>query len=365
MIDTAFSSSERAAFALRALYERYGYTPYTMNKFEEYDLYVRNKDFLISDSVITFTDTNGRLLALKPDVTLSIVKNTRDTVGVQKVYYNENVYRVSESTHAFREIMQAGLECIGEVDDYCLYEVLLLAAQSLAAVSDNWVLDISHIGVLSSLLAPLGDEASARLLACIGEKNRHELAAACERYGVDAATAEALSALVSTYGAPSTVLPALRERLGDNEALCQLETLVAAFDEQTASHLRIDFSVIENTTYYNGLVFKGFIDGVPDSVLSGGRYDNLMKKLGRRSGAVGFAVYLDLLERLGADENPYDADAVLVYDTASVTAVKAAMEMLTADGKRVLATTAVPEKRRYRQLWRLDENGVTKLEDHA
>ena len=365
MTYTGLSNSERASFALRNLYAAYGYTPYKMNKFEEYDLYVRNKDFLISDSVITFTDTNGRLLALKPDVTLSIVKNTRDVGGVQKVYYNENVYRVSESTHAFREIMQAGLECIGEVDDYCLYEVLLLAANSLAAVSDSWVLDISHIGVLSSLLAPLGAQTSEQLLRCIGEKNRHELAAVCAQYGVDADTRDALVTLISTYGAPSAVLPVLRDRLGDNEALAQLERLIGAFDEQTAARLRIDFSVIENTTYYNGLVFKGFIDGVPDSVLSGGQYDNLLKKLGRRSGAVGFAVYLDSLERLETAEEPYDTDVVLLYSGASLSAVKAAVQQLATEGRRVLTTTALPEKLRYRQLWQLNENGVTLLEDRT
>ena len=69
---------EQAVFLLRSLYSKYGYKQYKMRKFEEYDLYVRNKDFLISDSVITFTDTNGKLMALKPDVTLSIIKNTAD-----------------------------------------------------------------------------------------------------------------------------------------------------------------------------------------------------------------------------------------------------------------------------------------------
>ena len=44
---------ERAIFALRSLYSKYGYFYYKMSKFEEYDLYVRNKDFLVSDSVIT------------------------------------------------------------------------------------------------------------------------------------------------------------------------------------------------------------------------------------------------------------------------------------------------------------------------
>ena len=72
---------EKVTFALRDLFSSYGYSRYKMSRFEEYDLYVRNKDFLISDSVITFTDTNGKLMALKPDVTLSIIKNGKDGQG--------------------------------------------------------------------------------------------------------------------------------------------------------------------------------------------------------------------------------------------------------------------------------------------
>ena len=113
-MNTTLKNEEKAIFALRDLYSKYGYTQYKMSKFEEYDLYVRNKDFLISDSIITFTDTNGKLLALKPDVTLSIIKNTDDSAGVKKVYYNENVYRVSKGTHLYKEIMQVGIECIGD-----------------------------------------------------------------------------------------------------------------------------------------------------------------------------------------------------------------------------------------------------------
>ena len=76
-INKVLSGSEKAVYALRSLYTSYGYVQYKMSKFEEYDLYVRNKDFLVSDAVITFTDTDGKLLALKPDVTLSIIKNGR------------------------------------------------------------------------------------------------------------------------------------------------------------------------------------------------------------------------------------------------------------------------------------------------
>ena len=81
MNTSTIKSDERIIFELRSIYNHFGYSRYRMSKFEEYELYLHNKDFLISDSVITFTDTNGRLMALKPDVTLSIVKNSRDIPG--------------------------------------------------------------------------------------------------------------------------------------------------------------------------------------------------------------------------------------------------------------------------------------------
>ena len=99
-IDTdILSNEEKISFALRSLYHKKGYTPYRMGKFEDYELYMKNKDFLPSSELISFTDTNGRLKALKPDVTLSIVRSARPGKGaVQKLYYDENVYRVSESS---------------------------------------------------------------------------------------------------------------------------------------------------------------------------------------------------------------------------------------------------------------------------
>ena len=120
-------NEEKAIFSLRSLYKKYGYMPFKMSKFEEYDLYVRNKDFLVSDRIITFNDTNGKLLALKPDVTLSVIKSGVDAPGCkQKVYYNENIYRVSGSTHQYTEIMQVGLECIGDIDLYDVFEAVHL-----------------------------------------------------------------------------------------------------------------------------------------------------------------------------------------------------------------------------------------------
>ena len=84
MNNNILKNEEKAVYTLRSLYRQYGYLPFKMSKFEEYDLYVRNKDFLVSDKVITFNDTSGKLMALKPDVTLSIIKNGEDVPGCKQ-----------------------------------------------------------------------------------------------------------------------------------------------------------------------------------------------------------------------------------------------------------------------------------------
>ena len=104
---------EKIVLELRGLYEDYGFRKYRMGKFEEYDLYLENKNFLKDPNIITFHDLDGRVLALKPDVTLSIAKNTHATAhSSERVYYLENVYRL-EKQNGYREIEQLGLEYIG------------------------------------------------------------------------------------------------------------------------------------------------------------------------------------------------------------------------------------------------------------
>ncbi len=358
---------ERIVFALRELYRRFGYIQYKMRKFEEYDLYARNKDFLISDNIITFTDVSGKLMALKPDVTLSIVRSGKDGGGVQKVYYNENVYRVSAAAQGFREIMQSGIECIGEVDDCCVAETLMLAVESLRTISEDCVLDLSQLDIVSELVDALGAGAEMRreVLKCIGEKNLHGLDEICRSAGADADAAARLKTLVQTSGAPAQVLPVLRAMGCAPAAVRQLGVLTDCLDALgLGKYIRIDFSVVGDMRYYNGIVFKGFVSGVPAGVLSGGQYDRLMEKMRRRARAVGFAVYLDQLERFSGEAEAFDVDTVLLYGAGTdPAALLRAADALSADGASVSAQHSVPEKLRYRRLARLDGDEVTILEE--
>ena len=344
----ALKYEERIALALRELYRRSGYRQFKMRKFEEYDFYARNKDFLVSDNIITFTDLNGALMALKPDVTLSIVRSGRDGAGVQKVYYNENVYRVAGAVRSFRELMQLGVECIGAVDLCCIAETLYLAAESLRTVSPESVLELSHMDIVSA-------DCRAAILRCVGEKNLHGAMALCRENGADEAAAAALKRLMKLSGTPAEVLPALRALSCAPEPVAQLAALTEALDAMgCGALLRLDFSLVNDMHYYNGVVFQGYVSGIPESVLSGGQYDRLMRKMRRSDCAIGFAVYLDRLERFAAEPEDADVDTVLLYDgDAAPAAVLRAVRALSADGQSVSAQRTLPEKLRYRRLARL------------
>lgn len=352
---------EQASYRLRELYQRHGYSHYRMSKFEEYDLYVRNKSFLVSEQVLTFTDTDGRLMALKPDVTLSIVKNTPDSGGaLQKVYYHENVYRTSPTAMGYREIMQTGLECIGELDLYAMGEVLSLAAQSLALISGDYLLDMSHMGIVSGLLEGLEESVGAAILAEMGRKNAPALREVCARAGVAHALADRLCRLALLYGSAEAVLPQLEELAQGQTmtaALGELRSLCAMLEKLGLQrNLRLDFSIAGGMSYYNGIIFRGYLPGLASGVLAGGRYDNLLKRMGKHGGAIGFAVYLDQLERFGRTAPSYDVDTLLLYssgDDPAQLALRA--EELSAQGRTVRVERSVPQGLRCREIIRFGE----------
>lgn len=300
---------ERLQLALRALYEKAGCKKYHMGRFEEYGLYQENRSFLSSEQVITFTDLDGRLLALKPDVTLSIAKTARPARGeTLQYYYTENVYRPSAESRTFREIGQMGLEYIGDVGEAGVEQVLRLALESLAAAGPDFILEVSHMGYLTALLDAAGVSASARggVLDRLRHKNAHELRAAALAAGAGAAGAEKLTALLSLSGEYGPTL-ARAKALAENAEMAAAADQLAALEKAVApwgGRVRLDLSLAGDMEYYNGLVFQGYLAGVPRPLLKGGRYDLLMQKFTPGAQAIGFALYLDEMDRLQAPVPP-------------------------------------------------------------
>lgn len=359
--DKTFRGDEKAIYKLRELYRSYGYSHYRVSKFEEYDLYARNKSFLVSENLLTFTDTNGKLMALKPDVTLSIIKNVvaNDEVSY-KLYYDERVYRTTSAGDGFREIKQIGLESIGNIDLFAQCEVIMLAVKSLESISNSCLLDMSHMRLIEGLLenAGIATEDMSEYISLMGSKNVPAIRALCREQGIDADHTERLCSVTAMYAPLSEALEAVKPLVEGEKMssaygeLCRLYSVMSCYG--LAERIYLDFSVVNDMSYYDGMIFKGFINGIPDSILSGGRYDRLMEKMGKRTEAIGFAVYLDKLERFGREDAGYDVDVLLVYDeNTSAERIIQEVDSISKSGKTVRTATSTDESIRYRELVRL------------
>lgn len=359
MNSAALSREERLYLSLKGLYESFGYSRFQMRRFEEYSLYSENLNFLRSRDIITFGGRDGRLLALKPDVTLSIVKNFKGSnERVRKAYYRESVYRPDRPGGQFREISQIGLEYVGEPDGYAMLEVLSLAARSLKAVGGGYVMDISHMGALEGIAESCGMAAlPEEVMSCIRARNLHDMKNVCLACGMGEDVAGKLRTLLSAAGSNEKKLTALRSLFPASgkclNAAEELGSLLNSLGEEGAA-FEVDFSLLNDPAYYNGVIFQGYIQKFPRAVLSGGRYDNLVKKLGAGSGGAGFALCPDELDYYFGEKSGYDGDCLVLYAKGCDSAlVLKKVDELAAEGKRVTALPFIPEGKRYKEIIKL------------
>lgn len=287
---------------LRYLYESCGYKEYQMSSFEEYRFYLENSGYLFRNSVITFTDLDGRLLALKPDVTPSIAKHADGSE--LKVYYQENVYRPDRNKRSFKEIGQIGLERMGDIDLMAVAEVVEIAAKSLKLIASDSLLEIGHCGFVEGILELCGIESyvGAELQRLISQKNVSGIEELCKGKNVIKAHTELLMKIPALCGDSDTVISKARELCITgkmNDAVNDIESVYQKIKSSTGiCNVRVDLSLVGEEEYYNGITFCGYINGIASRVLSGGRYDPLLEKMGKNCGAVGFALYFDELEQL-------------------------------------------------------------------
>lgn len=303
---------EHIALQLRSLYQSRGFQLYHLSSFEEYELYSQNKTFINEAEVITFTGGDGRIMALKPDITLSIVKNTPPG-ETRKVYYYEDVYRHDRQNGEYLRIHQTGLEYIGEIHQKEELEVLQLAMESLS-VAGGGVLDISHIGVLQAIYQLFPREHHECIIKALQQKSAHTLRKVGEEAQIPEEKIQLLEELTTLSGNFNQAYAKAATLLKNPLALTALEELKILHDSLAEKKkipdnvtIRLDFSLVNDTDYYSGLLFQGFVKGGKQAVLFGGRYDHLLQKQDKSQGGIGFGMYLNNLD-LAQEVSEKDTD---------------------------------------------------------
>ena len=282
------------------IYERFGFKKIKLSKFEDYNLYNNNKDFLQTEHILTFMNLNGNLKSLRPDVTLSIVKkilkdNDKET---QKIYYIEDIYKIV--SNEYEEIPQVGVEIIGKLNNYSNLEIISMAIESLKSINKNYILEISNIDFISAIFDEINLEENLKIeiLNNIYLKNKHDLEKLLNK-NVDCKYKKYILSFIELSGNYKDILKKLKSLIINKKmqkSYEELKSLSFVFElYNNFDKILLDFSIESQLGYYNGIIFKGYIKESNDIILSGGRYDKLLNKFNSNKNAIGFAIYMDKL----------------------------------------------------------------------
>src|SRR5665647_2630970 len=252
---------EIATLKIRGIYEQAGYKKYKMSRFEEYSLYAENKDFLGGEKMITFTDLDGRLLALKPDVTLSIINNSRATrKNPEKLYYIENVYRECKESHTYKEISQMGLEFIGDIHEEGVVEVIDLAAQTLRRISPKYILELSHMDFVLGMLNEyqMVDVDKVKMIKQIRNRNIDGIMETGRQSRLSEEQIEKICLVPALQGNVSQVISRARKAVLNDKMAMALNTLENIYKalkiKDSGAKVKLDLSTINDIDYYLSLI---------------------------------------------------------------------------------------------------------------
>ncbi len=336
---------------LRRTFAGAGYDEVSTPSYEYYDVFSSGAGSYLQEKMIKFFDANGAILALRPDLTIPIARmaasKLMDDSSPKRLFYLENSYRFEEpAVGRSSEFFQAGIELIGDAGIGADAEVVAVAVEALlvSGLSD-FKIELGQVGFFKGLIADydLPDELIEKIRHQIDCKNEYELTLLLDEAGVDSAFKDNLVALLQLFGGADIFDKA--KALTDNPAcIAAADNLLAVYrllcDFGLSEYITIDFGILQDLSYYTGMVFRGITEKMGFPILTGGRYDNLLADFGKEAPSTGFALYLKrlmiALERQGKLSGFYTTDYVVSCDSLSAAAAYAFVKAERGAGKRVL-----------------------------
>ena len=288
------------------MFARGGYNEVRTPFLEFYDVFNLGDSFLPMDSMYKLSDNKGRLMVLRPDNTLPIARMTSTKLSNAllpiRVYYSQTSFAIGQSLRGESDQnKQTGIELIGAGGRKADLEVIVMAINALRSNLDDFRFEIGHSGIFKALAENLcvDDETREELRDYIESKNYGALSEALEQLP-DSSSVRALRQLPRRFGGGEVLTQAYEvfEGCGVTEYLDYLGDIYGRLSQLgLGDKLIIDFGIVHRKDYYTGIVFTAYAHGSGNKVLSGGRYDGLLKKFGFPTPACGFAVDIDALTK--------------------------------------------------------------------
>lgn len=284
----------------REVFVHHGYHMVQPPTFEYYDVY----DAAVTkpENMFKFFDNNGRMLALRPDLTTSVARMaaTKPLGDLPyRIAYSGSAYRNDEafSNTRQREFSQVGIELIGNDGIDADAEVIGIAAEALIKFGiADFQIDLGQVDYYKGLSEEAGLSEAVRdsLREKINDKDFVAIDNMLEELDISDELKEFFRELPKMFGGIEIVVSALQNKSLNDKSKNALENLMQVYNALKNSgfenYLAVDLSMVPNLDYYTGIIVRGFAKGVAFPVCSGGRYDNLTEKFGRRLPATGIAI---------------------------------------------------------------------------
>ena len=274
---------------------------------EFYDVFSVECSGIDQQDMYKMTDNKGRILVARPDSTLPIARmvstRLKNSILPVRLYYKQAVYRNNPTLTGKRnEFMQMGVELLGVQGLRADLEVLTTAVSAIKSVADDFRIELGHAEVFDALSdgLPIDADYKEKIRLSIEGKNYSALNSLLDRLPPCQAV-QAIRSLPSLFGGAEVFDKAAQICRGTAaaEALGYLQRLYGSLSALgLGDDLIIDLGLVQRNDYYTGFVFAGYVSGIGDAVVTGGRYDELLSQFGESHGAAGFAIDTDSLTEL-------------------------------------------------------------------
>lgn len=289
--------------AAREVFARHGYHVVQPPMFEYYDVY----DAAVTrvENMFKFFDNNGRMLALRPDLTTSVARiAATKPLGElpYRIAYSGSAFRNDEtfSNDRRREFSQAGIELIGNGGTDADAEVIEIAIEALLKFGvKDFQIDMGHADYYKGLaeIAGLDPIVSDKLRANINDKDFVAIEGILDGIDIDEKLKEVFMELPKMFGGIETAVAAAKNPIIGEKSRAALENLISVYEilkgKGLDKYISTDLGMVPNLDYYTGIIVKGFAKGVAFPICSGGRYDNLTEKFGKALPATGIAIGIE------------------------------------------------------------------------
>ena len=298
---------------MREVARRWGYREVCTPEFEDLELFTMRSGEGIIEEMYVFEDKGGRKLALRPEITASVIRMYINEAKVApkplRWCYFADCFRYERPQKGrYRQFWQFGVELIGADSALADAETIMLAAEMLNATGVTYELKVGHLSFMKNLLEDLDPSAQRRVMANLDKKDFDGLKASLESINKPD-LGNSLISLVECRDLAEAF--EIADTIPEKERIHQTINILDA----AGIDYSLNFGIARGLDYYTGMVFEGFAQnlGAENQILGGGAYRLAHLFGGDDVASCGFAIGFDrVMVSLGETQHKKDTVVAIV-----------------------------------------------------